>query len=247
LASAESSPDFPCTPFEVIDITMTRRVSFLATLALVASLATAAQAQTSLAFGTFGQTTGTPSVSYTGGGDLPSTLTVNTTGFFSIIEPNFLIDPGGPLFYSNVSFSLTATSNTAAEVNGNESSQNGFEGTFTMTSGGTNILSGDIDLALLSQRVPNAASFESESVSYSSDIFLPGLFDEQFILSFLTLTPQTLSVGGGGGFNNFTARSTSGNFSAAIPEPATLAMAGLGIFALPLAVRTARRRRSTAN
>ncbi len=47
-----------------------------------------------------------------------------------------------------------------------------------------------------------------------------------------------------GAFQNFSSN-VGASFSAqVIPEPATLAMAGLGIFALPLAVRVARRRRA---
>ncbi len=241
----ESSSGYRCDtrvfpfPFEVINI-MTKRFTFLAALALVASFASSAMAQgtATIGFAGFSQSAGASSIDYSSnGGALPAYLTATTEVNFTINNPVFMIDPLGPTNYTGATFTLTAESNTAAAAG----VQGGFFGTFSIIgSGGENLLSGTFDSALLSQRGSGRAAFETGSVDFTSDIFFPVIREE---FNFSIIGGFTNLLANNGVFQNFSADRLSGDFSA-IPEPATLAMAGLGIFALPLAVRAARRRRS---
>lgn len=225
---------------------MTRRFSFLAALALVASFATGADAQTSAAslFSNF--TPLTSSVSYTRSADasgLPAVLSASSTGIFSIPSTGvpFLSDPSTPNVFTPATLSLTAVSSSTASG----AAQGGFTGSFSIMSGSTNLLSGTFTAGILSQEIPSQARFESNQVTYTSDIFLP-TFQEDFL--FGLSGGFTNLIVSGGAFQNFRANGINGAFNAlVVPEPATLAMAGLGIFALPLAVRAARRRRSVEN
>ncbi len=222
---------------------MTKRFTFLAALALVASFASSAMAQgtATIGFAGFSQSAGINTINYTrsvGANPLPAYLTATTQVTFTINDPVFMIDPLGPTSYTGATFMLSAESSTAATASGQE----GFFGTFSiMGSGGENLLSGTFDSALLQQVGSGRAAFNTGSVDFTSDIFIPGLFREEFIFSIIG--GFTNLVVTNGAYQDFTASRLSGDFSA-IPEPATLAMAGLGIFALPLAVRAARRRRS---
>ena len=224
---------------------MTKRFTFLAALTLVASFATSAMGQgsASVGFAGFSQAIGASSIQYTrsaGNPALPAYFTATAQVNFTISDPIFMTDPLGPTIYTAATLTLDAESNTAATADG----QGGFSGTFSIIgSGGENLLSGTFNSALLSQRSSGLAAFETTSVTYTSDIFVSGLFNEEFI--FGLNGGFTNLIVNNGAFQPFSVDTISGTF-AAIPEPATLAMAGLGIFALPLAVRAARRRRSDA-
>lgn len=219
---------------------MTRRFTFLAALALVVSFATGAQAQSS-GFATFNQSGNGNPISYTTtGGGLPVVLSGSTAGNFDVTNLGFLAAPG-PDEFPNASLAFTATSNSVAT---NPAAgvfvQDGFSGTFSIVSNGTNLLSSTFSNATLSQAGGGGATFTIRSEGSSSDIFLP-LFDETFSFTFANAPAFMIS---NGAFQNFSSN-VGASFSAqVIPEPATLAMAGLGIFALPLAVRVARRRRA---
>ncbi|MEW4571259.1 PEP-CTERM sorting domain-containing protein [Tautonia sp. JC769] len=224
---------------------MTQRFTFLAALTLVASFASSAMGQgaATIGFAGFSQSAGTSAIDYSrsaGANPLPATLTASTEVNFTINNPIFMIDPMGPTNYTGASFTLSAESSTAATANG----QSGFFGSFSIIgSGGENLLSGTFDSATLSQVGTGRAAFDTGSVDFTSDIFVPTFNDE---LVFSIIGGFTNLAVNNGAFQNFSADRLSGDFSA-IPEPATLAMAGLGIFALPLAVRAARRRRSVSS
>jgi hypothetical protein len=224
---------------------MTTRFTFLAALTLVASFASSAMGQgaATIGFAGFNQSAGISSIDYSrsaGANPLPATLTASAQVTFDINNPVFMIDPLGPTNFLGATFTLSAESSTPATADG----QQGFFGSFSIiSSGDENLLSGTFDSALLSQRGSGRAAFETGSVDFTSDIFIPGLFNEEFVFSIIGGFTN-LNVNNGA-FQNFSADRLSGDFSA-IPEPATLAMAGLGIFALPLAVRAARRRRSVS-
>lgn len=218
---------------------MTRRFSFLAALALVASIATGAQAQNTIA--SFGAQNGLGLISYSTAG-MASTLVINQTIGFNVVDPSLLINPANVGPFNNANLSLTAT--TTSAPSGSPGTQNGFTGSFSVVSqgGGMTLLSGTFASGTLEVQNRNAF-FNALDVDYTGGIFVPGLFDEALNFAILGLNPNLPGLANNG-FQNFTGNSASGNFAGAIPEPATLAMAGFGILALPLAARVARRRRS---
>lgn len=242
---------------------MLRRISFLAALVTAAVFATNAQAQSSASFfASNNQSTNGNAFTYTRtaagvNAPLPSLIriadpinrAVAVNVDFAVNDPTFLISPG-PSLYTNAKLLLTASSDTAATstvIGGGLSlaSQAGFNGSFTLlSSGGDNLLSGTFTNGTLSQfsNATDGASLSFGSADFTSSIFKP-LFDASFSVSLSgpigPLTPV------GTAFKNFSA-GTSATYSAsiAVPEPATLAMAGLGVVGLPIALRVIRRRRS---
>ena len=227
---------------------MTRRFSFVAALALVASFATGAQAQSiNTSIGSFSQLVPGISATYSGSSSLPSVLTIGVTGTYNVLAPQFLINPLGPTQYNNASFNLTATSSSVPNSMGPQNSvQGGFSGTFSIVDGMTTILTGTFSGAQLAVGL-NSAFFTvaPNGVNFTGGIYVPQLINDQFNLAILSLDPQ--NPASPGGIQGFRSTTVAGNFAAVIPEPATLAMAGLGIFALPLAVRATRRRRSLSS
>lgn len=226
---------------------MTKRFTFLAAFALVASFASSVMGQgaTTIGFAGFSQSAGSTTIDYErsmGANPLPAYFTASAEVNFTINDTVFMNDPMGQTNFTGAQLTLDSESSTAASGDG----QGGFFGTFSIISsaadGSINLLSGTFDSATLRQVGVGRAAFDTGSVEFTSDIFFP-VFREEFVFSiiggFLDLEVTN------GAFQNFTADRLSGDFSA-IPEPATLAMAGLGIFALPLAVRAARRRRSVS-
>lgn len=232
---------------------MMKRMTFLAMLATATLLAGDAQAQSSANFfSSFTQRgTGTP-FSYTRtspgmGGPLPALIEATAQVDFRVNNASYLSMPG-PTIYDDVTFKLIGESSAMATttVIGSTTlkSQDGFSGMFSIMSGGTNLLSGTFTEGTLLQTASNEAALSIGLASFSSDIFLP-LTDERFTLSlsgpFGSLIPDS------GAFQDFDAGVSSTFTAAVIPEPATLAMAGLGVLGLPMALRIARRRRTATS
>ena len=182
----------------------------------------------------------------------PTTPGLGVLSNFSVNTPSFLA-AAGPLDYTNARFKLDGMSaqsaaSTPIPIPGGGSilSQSGFSGSFSIIASDntTTLLSGTFTGGTLLQTstpgMDTQASLQLSGVTFASDIFKP-LIMEGFALT-LSATPD-LAISGTA-FQNFTAN-TGATFSAAvIPEPASLAMAGFGLIALPFAARVIRRRRS---
>jgi hypothetical protein len=221
-----------------------------AQLSQTSPLATANQTATGTSF-TYTRTanaSGSPvSISVAEVGD----PTLGVLSNFDINTPSFLA-AAGPLNYTNARFKLDAMSSDAAMSNSlgggiSVLTQSGFSGSFSILASDdtTVLLSGTFTGGTLLQTstpgLDTQASIQFSGVTFASDIFKP-LIMEGFSLT-LAATPDLMITGSA--FQNFTAN-TSASFSAAvIPEPATLAMAGFGLVALPFAARVIRRRRSS--
>jgi hypothetical protein len=122
-----------------------------------------------------------------------------------------------------------------------------FGGTFSITNGATNYLSGTFvdavfglnggtSLTLSAAQPPGSVAFTSNVIV---DLFLPTAIS----LSFANVTPA-VSINGTS-LAPFTS-SVSGTFSAAVPEPSTWAMMLLGFAGLGFAFRQSRRKVSFA-
>lgn len=223
---------------------MTRRFTFLAAFVVVASFATNAQASLlSQGLGSLSKPTGANATITTNGNTTTVSFTNQLFGNFEEGVPLFLADPmvTPP---SSVKFTLNATS-TNAPIGGGIF-QEGFSGTFSIVNSADPtdvVLSGQFTGASLTAGESSASlvggfTFDGTGSNY----FRTDLLDLSFGITLSGLNPSPATLGG---TQVYTSSNISGTFSAAIPEPATIAMAGLGIFALPLAVRAARRRRVT--
>lgn len=138
-------------------------------------------------------------------------------------------------------FSLTATSQAPAQLVAGSFVIQMFGGSFTVTSGtggsGTNYLSGAFDDAVFGSgpSLTLSTGTPGGSVDFTSDLIAPASLGLERAIS-LGLTNVTPPVGLCGvapdqtlcGFSS----NVSGNFSAgSLPEPATLALVGLGLVA----------------
>ena len=134
-------------------------------------------------------------------------------------------------------FTLSATNSTPATLSGGEILQH-YSGSFSITSGATNFLSGMFSDAVFGSggALTLSASNPSptQSVSFTSNVIAPSLisaFDRAMSLSFTDVTPP---AGRGGiplSLNSFKS-DVSGDFSSAVPEPSTWAMMLLGFAGL---------------
>jgi hypothetical protein len=245
---------------------MMNRFFLLTALATSALFAADAQAQLSLSSPLASQNQSAIGTSFTytrmGMNGAPVSISVADSGNsalgvlsnFAVNTPGFLA-AAGPLDYSNARFKLDAVSGQSAAstpIGGGTSilSQSGFSGTFSIIASDntTNLLSGTFTGGTLTQvsnpgppGTNSQAGIQFSGVTFTSDIFKP-LTMEGFSLT-LAATPDLMISGTA--FQNFTANTQAGFSAAVIPEPATLAMAGFGLVALPFAARVIRRRRSS--
>jgi hypothetical protein len=132
-------------------------------------------------------------------------------------------------------FTLSATNSGPATSSGGEITQH-YNGTFTITSGATNFLSGTFSDAVFGSggALTLSASNPSptQSVSFTSNVIAPDLisaFNRAASLSFTDVTPSAAVVLGTlRGFSS----DVSGDFSSTVPEPSTWAMMLLGFVGL---------------
>jgi hypothetical protein len=132
-------------------------------------------------------------------------------------------------------FALSATNSGPATSSGGEITQH-YNGTFSITNGATNYLSGTFSDAVfgaggaLTLSASNPSS--TQSVNFTSNVIAPSLisaFDRAMSLSFTDVTPSAgITLGT---LRTFTS-DVSGDFSSTVPEPSTWAMLVLGFMGL---------------
>ena len=204
---------------------MKSRYLFLSVLAATALPISAADASVLLIFGG------------TGSGD---TVTGTRTGSSTTITSSTPVDiteiDATVVTPTLATFTLTATnSGTATTPGGGEVLQH-YNGTFTITSGATNYLSGTFSDAIFGAggALTLSASNPSptQSVTFTSNVIAPSLisaFDRAASLSFTDVTPSArIVLGTLGSFRS----DVSGDFSSTVPEPSTWAMMLLGFAGL---------------
>jgi hypothetical protein len=126
-----------------------------------------------------------------------------------------------------------------------------FTGSFSITGGGNNYLSGTFDDSVFgggSSLVLSASSDQpGETVTFTSSVIpVADLADNRGIsFSFTDVSPPATTVGSGASRTLAPfAADISGDFSANVPEPATWAMLGLGFAGMGLVGLTRRRKNS---
>jgi hypothetical protein len=205
---------------------MKARYLFLSLLAATALPIPAADASVLLIFG------------QTGLGD---TVTGTRTGTSTTITSSTTIDideiDAAVTTPISATFTLSATNSGPATSSGGEITQR-YNGTFSITNGATNYLSGTFADAVfgsggaLTQSASNPSS--TQSVSFTSNVIAPSLisaFDRAMSLSFTDVTPFAAIIPGTGTLRSFTS-DVSGDFSSTVPEPSTWAMMLLGFAGL---------------
>jgi hypothetical protein len=171
----------------------------------------------------FGQTSAGDTVSGTRTGT-STTITSDTPVDITEIDASVVT----PIL---ATFMLTATNSGLATPVGSGVLQH-YSGTFSITSGATNYLSGTFSDAVFGSggALTLSASNPSptQSVSFTSNVIAPSLisaFDRAMSLSFTDVGPPAAIVAGT--LRSFSS-DVSGNFSSSVPEPSTWAMMGIG-------------------
>ena len=238
---------------------MLKRMLFLAAVA-AATLAAgdAVRAQSAAqAFASFGlSVTSDPSpFHYTAGSAGQATIKIpamavvpigsnssDATGVDFTVQDTSFLDSGKPSTYNGAQFALTAMSTGNAMITGGIASQT-FTGSLQIKTPSENIATGSFT-GTLSQTTDGVASLAISMNSFTSSVFKP-LTNVSFAIGATGV--GTLSLNGTN-FNNFTG-GIGGNVAGAVavPEPASLAMAGFGLLGLPTAVFVTRRRRAKAD
>jgi hypothetical protein len=145
-------------------------------------------------------------------------------------------------------FSLSATSDTPATIDGFGHIQQNFNGTFEIYSGlgmtGIDYLSGKFDDTMFGGGtgaiMTASTAGGSSDVTFTSDV-IPWLnIPRAMSLSFTNVTDPLTVVGNS--IDSFTSN-VSGNFSAAVPEPASVILFGVGAGAAGLFAACRRMRR----
>ena len=206
---------------------MKARYLFLSVLAAAALPIPAADASVLLIFGQTG-TADTVTGTRTG-----SSTTITSSTSVDIDE----IDAASIMTPISATFTLSATNSGPATTSGGEITQH-YNGTFSITSGATNFLSGTFSDAVFGSggALTLSASNPSptQSVTFTSNVIAPSLisaFDRAMSLSFTDVSPSAAIVPGTGTLRSFTS-DVSGDFSATVPEPSTWAMMLLGFAGL---------------
>lgn len=222
--------------------------AFLAAAALFTLQAAPVRADSILNFGF----DNSPSVTATAGG---GSTTITTTGGDQAVTISLLNGVAANIA-AYLNLSATSVGAAVAAFPSGDPTQR-FNGSFTITSGtggsGTNYLSGSFTNVVFDSFLSgsgNAATLKATdptaTLTYTSDVITSLLPPSAMNFSFTNVTPG-LSIVGLPGFEtigSFTA-SGSGTFSASpVPEPSTMAIAGLG--ALGFIGYGLRRRKATA-
>lgn len=155
-----------------------------------------------------------------------------------------------------ISVPVTATLNFTASSVGSAVSVGGnvvqaFSGSFSITGGGNNYLSGTFDDSIFgggsALTLSASTDVPGETVTFNSSVIpVVDLSDNRGVsFSFTDVSPPAGTVGTGASRTLAPfAADISGNFSATVPEPATWAMLGLGFAGMGLLGLTRRRKGS---